>query len=191
MAFYRLTERGKKIVDAGSPQPYDRDGFVDYFRKKVVNADAIVDGYFVEAVEAFNAGSIRASAVMLGVASEQLILVLIDSFKQAIADGGKRSKFEKELERAWQINARYRALRERLDAMVDAKKLPDEQAETIGGELAGMYELLRRYRNTSGHPNLPGTVDSDTVFLNLRTFIEYARRVLVLIEYFKAHDADW
>jgi hypothetical protein len=164
---------------------------VDYFRKQVRNADAIVDGYVVEAVEAYNAGCFRASAVMLGVASEQLILLLIESFKQAISDGAKKSKFEKDLDKAWQINVRYRALKERLDAMADAKRLPGEHAETIGGELASMYELLRRYRNASGHPNLPGIVDSDTVFLNLRTFVEYARRVHVLIAYFKANEADW
>src|SRR5687767_9615825 len=38
--WYRLTERGKKIVDAGAPQPYDRDGFVEYFRSKVPGADS-------------------------------------------------------------------------------------------------------------------------------------------------------
>jgi len=189
--WYRVTERGQRIIDSGSPQPYDRDGFVAHFRKTVPSADPIVDGYFIESVEAFNAGCHRASAVMLGVASEQLVLVLIESFTAAMTDGGKKSKFEKELERAWQINVRYRALKERLDLMVDAKKLPAEYAEAVGNELGGVFEMLRRYRNTSGHPNLPGSVEADTVFLNLRTFIEYARRVLDLAGYFRGNGADW
>ena len=58
---------------------------------------------------------------MLGVASEQLVLLLIEAFTAALVDGGKKSKFEKELDRGWQINIRYRALKERLDLMVDAK----------------------------------------------------------------------
>jgi hypothetical protein len=75
--------------------------------------------------------------------------------------------------------------------MVDGKKLPAEHAEFIGSELGGVYELVRRYRNASGHPNLPGSVDADTVFLNLRTFIEYARRAGGLIAHFQATGADW
>lgn len=128
---------------------------------------------------------------MLGVASEQLVLLLIEAFIAALVDGNKKSRFEKDLERGWQINVRYRALKERLDQMVDAKKLPREHAETVGNELGGVFELLRRYRNTSGHPNLPGSVEADTVFLNLRTFIEYARRTVALIDYFKANAAEW
>lgn len=189
--WYRLTERGQKVINSGSPQPYDRDGFVDHFRRKVPNADPTVDGYFVEAVDAFNAGCHRACAVMLGVASEQMVLLLVEAFTAAITDGGKKAKFEKEIERAWQINVRYRALKERLDLMVDAKKLPAEHEEAVGSELGGMFELLRRYRNASGHPNVPGTIDADTVFLNLRTFIEYARRTASLIDHFKTNDADW
>jgi hypothetical protein len=189
--FYRVTERGQRMIEHGSPQPYDRDGFVEYFRKKVPNSDPIVDGYFTEAVEAFNAGCLRASAVMLGVASEQLVLLLVEAFRASISDGGKKAKFEKELERAWQINIRYRALKERLDLMVDGKRLPAEHAEAIASEVGGVYELIRRYRNASGHPNVPSAIDADTVFLNLRTFIEYARRTIGLIDHFKTNAADW
>lgn len=188
--FYRLTERGRKIVDAGAPQPYDRDGFIDYFRRQVPGADEAVEGYFAEAVDAFNAGCYRASAVMLGVASEQLVLLLIDVMSSAITDGDKKAKFEKAVQ-SWQIHTRYRALKDRLDGMVEAKKLPTHHAETVKSELGGVFELLRRYRNASGHPNVPGAVDAETVFLNLRTFVEYARRVLALAEYLRESGADW
>jgi hypothetical protein len=36
-----------------------------------------------------------------------------------------------------------------------------------------------------------GDVDPDTVFLNLRTFTEYARRVHAQIGHFGAAPADW
>lgn len=75
--------------------------------------------------------------------------------------------------------------------MVAAKRLPDDHAETVRGVLGGMFEMLRQYRNTGGHPNLPGELSADVVFINLRMFIEYARRTHVLIAYFASNDADW
>jgi hypothetical protein len=188
--WFRVTAQGRPSIEAGSPQPYDRDGFIQHFRKAVPGADPIVDGYLVEAVISFNAGCYRAAAVMLGVASEQIVLVLIEAFTKALQDGGKKSVFEKEL-RAWQILTRFQALKTRLDLMVTAKKLPDEHAETVQTVFGGVFDLLRQYRNAGGHPNVPGDVSADVVFINLRMFIEYARRTKALTEYFAANDADW
>jgi hypothetical protein len=54
-----------------------------------------------------------------------------------------------------------------------------------------LFEHLRpRCRNSAGHPELDGNADQDTVFLNLRSFTEYARRVANLVEYFQANPAD-
>lgn len=188
--WYRVTAQGRPTIDAGSPQPYDRDGFIQHFRQMAPGADAIVDAYLVEAVVSFNSGCYRASAVMLGVASEQIVLLMIEAFTKALTDGGKKAAFEKEL-RAWQILNKYQALKSRLDLMVAAKKLPDDHVETVQTILGGVFELLRQYRNTAGHPNIPGALTADVVFINLRMFIEYARRTKLLIDYFVANDADW
>ncbi len=72
-----------------------------------------------------------------------------------------------------------------------ARRLTREHAETVASELPSGYEILRRCRNAGGHPDVPGDVDADTVFLNLRSFTEYARRTNELIAYFTANAADW
>jgi len=64
-----------------------------------------------------------------------------------------------------------------------------EHAETVKSELGSGYELLRRCRNAAGHPDVPGNVDGDTVFLNLRAFIEYARRITNLAQYLRKNGA--
>lgn len=189
--FYRLTSQGKELVKAGHPQPYDPDGFVAYFRRNVSGIDPTVDGYFAEAVQAFNSGCNRAAAVMLGCASEKLLLLLCDAFEAAIADPAKLAAFKRDLGRKWAISHKYAILRERLDLMADGKKLPYDHTETVGSELPSGYEMLRRCRNAAGHPDVPGDVEVDTIFLNLRSFVEYAKRVTALITYFGTNPADW
>jgi hypothetical protein len=56
----------------------------------------------------------------------------------------------------WAISHKYATLRDRLDLMVAAKKLPHVHAETVASELPSGFELLRRCRNAAGHPDVPG-----------------------------------
>jgi len=191
--FYRVTGHGAEVLRAGGAdaQPYDPDGFLAHFDKVCSGADPTVRSYLVEAVRAFNADCTRSAAVMLGCASEKLLLLLCDAFEAAIADATKKAKFEKDINARWMASNKYAVLKYRLDLMVTAKKLPRDEAETVAGELPAGFEFLRRCRNAAGHPDVPGNVETDTVFFNLRTFVEYARRMQALIAYFVANPADW
>lgn len=189
--FYRLTPHGKKVVDGQKPQPYDPDGFLAEFKRAVPSADPVVFEYLDEALRTFNHGCPRAAAVMLGAASEKLVLVLHEAFGTAIADPTKKAKFEKDSAKSWAISNKYAVLRDRLDLMVDGKKLKGEHADTVSGSLGGGFDLIRRTRNTAGHPEAPGDVDLDTLFLHLRIFTEYARRMAALIDHFRANQVDW
>lgn len=189
--FYRLTEFGATAVKSTPPQPYDPDGFLKHFDTTCGSIDPAVRGYVAEAVHAFNSNCTRSAAVMLGCASEKLLLLLCDAFEAAISDPTKKAKFTKDINAKWAISHKYATVRDRLDLMVDGRKLPHEHAETVASELPAGFELLRRCRNAGGHPDVPGNVDPDTVFLNLRTFTEYARRVQALTTHFGTAPADW
>lgn len=189
--FYRLTEHGRIALQNATPQPYDPDGFLAYFDKTCVGVDKDVRGYVEEALQAYNAGCVRSAAVMLGCASEKLILLLCEAFEAAISDATKKVTFSKDINAKWMIAHKYATIKSRLDLMKTAKKLPQEHADTVASELVAGFEILRRCRNAAGHPEVPGNVDSDTVFLNLRAFTEYARRVQALIQHFGGNPADW
>lgn len=189
--FYRVTEYGARAVKSTTPQPYDPDGFMAHFDATCAGIEPPVRAYVAEAVLAFNSGCMRSAAVMLGCASEKLLLLLCDAFEAAISDPAKKAKFTKDLNARWAISHKYATVRDRLDLMVTAKKLPHEHAETVSSELPAGFELLRRCRNAAGHPDVPGSVDPDTVFMNLRMFTEYARRVHAMIGHFGAVPADW
>lgn len=189
--FYRVTEYGVGAVKSTTPQPYDPDGFMVHFDATCAGIEPAVRAYVAEAVLAFNSGCMRSAAVMLGCASEKLLLLLCDAFEGAVSDPAKKAKLTKDLNAKWAISHKYATVRDRLDLMVTAKKLPHDHAETVSGELPAGFELLRRCRNAAGHPDVPGSVDPDTVFMNLRMFTEYARRAHSLIGHFSSAAADW
>ena len=188
--FFRLTEYGKTVLKDGAAQPYDPDGFLAEFDRLVPASDAVLRDYLVEAVRAFNANCFKSSAVMLGAASERVMLLLHAAFEAGIADAQKKTKFTKD-SGGITISRKYAALKDRLDLMVAAKELPFDLSETVGNELPSAFNFIRRCRNDAGHPEIPTHTDADTVFLNLRVFTEYARRVVALTEYFKINPADW
>jgi hypothetical protein len=172
-----------------APQPYDPDGFLGEFSKKNPSADPIILAYLEEGVRAFNHGCPVAASVMIGAASEKALLLLVDAFEAAIQDPSEKAGFVKA--RGWSIHAKYRALKERLDLMIAAGTLPSPHKEYTVSEVPGVFELIRRQRNEAGHPELYTGVDPDTVFLNLRVFVEYVRKVYQLMAFLASNGAIW
>jgi hypothetical protein len=189
--FYRLTAYGEKIVNSQKPQPYDPDGFIAFFNSEVPDADDVVVGYLEEAVQSFNHGCCMASAVMLGCASEKLILLLTEATGEAIEDDTKKEDYLNKIKKARSISRKWTELKNTLDLIAKSKDFPFEQKETIASELPAGYELLRRCRNSAGHPDVPGNVTPEVLFMNLRLFTEYARRVGSLISWFENNAVDW
>lgn len=186
--WFRLTDHGATVIASGRPQPYDPDGFLAQFKKQIPTADSVTVDYLEEAVRAFNANCFRAAAVLLGAASEKEVLILHDRFGLQITDAKKKASFDS---KRGGIHGKYRALKDRLDRMEAANRLSHELAETVRSQLPVAFDAIRNHRNAAGHPDIGGAIDPDTVFLNLRSFIEYARRVVELSDHFKSAHADW
>lgn len=187
---FRLTDFGRTVVANGRAQPYDPEGFIAEFRRQVPSADPVVLEYLEEGVRAFNASCFRATAVLIGAGSEKAVLVLHDVFGNQISDPAKQKAFAQD-SNGISIHRKYQALKARLDLMVSAKRLDFELSQTIGSYLPGAFDMIRNYRNIAGHPDIGGATDPDTVFMSLRIFTEYMRRVVALTDYFKSNPADW
>jgi len=187
--WYRLTERGETVASEQRAQPYDPAGFLREFDNKNPSADPIIRTYLSEATHALNHGCHIAASVMLGAASEKALLVLVETFESAITDAAKQADFAGSYR--WTIHSKYRALKTRLDSMIDSGTLCSPLREYVISEIPGAFELIRRQRNEAGHPELYTGIDPDTVFLNLRVFSEYVRRIYDLIEFLNSDGADW
>lgn len=186
---YRLTGYGQQVIANQGAQPYDPDNFLREFQSKNPAADPVIVKYIEEAVRAFNHNCPIAASVMLGGASEKAILILHETFGNAIADPMEKKRFFK-ADRGG-IYSKYTVLKDRLDKMVAAKTLSGQLAELVSSEIPGTFELIRRQRNSAGHPELYAGIDTDTVFLNLRVFSEYTKKVYDLIEFFQGNPAKW
>lgn len=181
--WYRLTEYGEKALAEQQAQPYDPDGFLDDFAAVNPSADETVTSYLSEAVHTFNSGCYKASAVMLGCASEQLVLLLHEALGNSIKQQAKRDAFRKSSN--WTIHSKFSSVRDGLEDMIAARKLPKELHEVVRSDLVSGFELIRRCRNSAGHPGLSEEMRRETIFMNLTVFREYARQVLRLIAHFR------
>lgn len=180
--WYRVTKYGEDVLSKQGAQPYDPDGFLKEFATVNPAADNIVVDYLEEAVHTFNTGCYKAAAVMLGCASEQLVLVFHETFENAIPDPTKKEAFRKSY--GWTISSKFESLRAGLDVMITSKTLPKELCGVVHNDLVGCFELIRRCRNSAGHPELSSDIRREAVYLSLTVFREYARQVLKLVAHF-------
>lgn len=182
--FYRLTTRGRSAIEARPPQPYDPDSFIASFREAVPDADEVVREYLEEAVQTFNVSCFKAAAVMLGAASERLVLVLFEALLETAPSDPKHVL--RRAEGALGINEKFTAMKSYLDSMLESKALPRARfKDTVVRHLPGIYDLIRVQRNAAGHPDAVGRVDPDAIFIDLRLFSEYCRRTHELVSFIK------
>ena len=184
--YYTLTEHGKNAVRELDPQPYDPDRFLEHFRNLSPDPDPIVEEYLTEAVRSFNAMCPKAASVMLGAASEQAMLLLLEDFEGAIPDESDLDKFKKNYD--WPISTKVARLKQGLEKTAHRKNtptFPPPLRDTINHTMQGAFGLIKAPRDASGHPTSVGSVELDDVHINLRVFPGYFAKINELRTWFK------
>jgi hypothetical protein len=180
--FLRLTEYGKRCVDEERFLPHDPEGYLREFQSAVPNVDSIIVEYLTESLQCYVHGLNRAAAVMLGCASEQAVLLLIQSWINSNGDGPSKHRLESEIEKAPSIFRKYDLFEKRLSQI--KTQMPRELTENLDSLLRGIFDLIRSSRNDAGHPASGGQVGRDTIYSHLRLFIPYCQRIYGLINWF-------
>jgi hypothetical protein len=180
--FLRLTEYGRRCLAEDRILPHDPDGYLREFHKAIPNADPTMTEYLQESLQCYIHGLNRPSVVMLGCASEQAVLVLIESCAESIADPTTKIQFEKEVEKAQSIFRKYGVFERRLAAV--KANMPRPLTENLDSSLRGIFDLIRGARNDAGHPANGAQIDRDSVYSHLRLFIPYAQRIYSLMAWF-------
>ncbi|RMD59498.1 hypothetical protein D6833_11355 [Candidatus Parcubacteria bacterium] len=185
--FFRVTEYGRRVAEAGEYQPYDPDGYLARLKQQIPGIDPTIIRYLEQALKCLRMDCLLAAAVMTGCAAEKALLLLIEAYGNASKDGKERKMFVSQMDKR-PIAQAYRAFWKRLEPK--AKTLPSALSDDLATMLDGTFNLIRRTRNAAGHPT--GTsIDRETVHGHLILFPSYCRRVYALIEYFKAAPAGW
>jgi hypothetical protein len=144
-----ITEHGKKVLEAGQMTPHDPDGYLERIKKDSPAVDPITLLYLGEALQTFRRGNQLATAVMVGVAAENVLLKLADAVKGALDSTTKVANFEKATKsnkaKAWhdEVLIRLRS---------SNNPLPPSLTQVIENHVDGAFQLIRVSRNEAGHP---------------------------------------
>jgi len=145
----KLTEYGKKIVSEVNATPHDPSGYLNRLKKEVPNIDLIIITYLEESLKTYNVGALLSSTITLGCASEKALLILIESFGNAIQDTKRNEKFVGDT-RGKVIKRQFDILVQNLNGIKG--HLPGDIIDGLDTMLLGIFEMIRNYRNDIGHP---------------------------------------
>jgi hypothetical protein len=182
LPFIRLTEYGRRCVEEDRLLPHDPDGYLREFQKALPGVDTTILEYLTESLQCYIHGLHRASAVMLGAASEQAILLLIYRCADSIADLPSRERFESDVDKAPSMFRKYEIFEKRFSTVKTG--MPKNLTNNVDSLLRGVFDLIRNTRNDAGHPAIGAEVNRDGIYSHLKLFIPYCLRIYGLIGWF-------
>jgi hypothetical protein len=167
--FFHLTERGRQALANLTRDPSNPAGYLRHLAS-IATLDSIAMSYLTEGLECYVAGLFKASAVMIGCASESVILSLRDVAVQKLTALGKTIPSNMQ---DWRIKTVSEALRSFFDGC--SGLFSRELREPFEAYWAAFAQQLRATRNDAGHPTSVEPVTSDAVHASLLIFPELAR----------------
>lgn len=183
--FLNLTEYGRKCIQEDRILPHDPDGFLRDFHREVPNADSTVVEYLTESLQCYIHGLHRSAAVMLGGASEQAILLMIESYANSIADPIAKQGFESSVQKNQSIFRKFQLFERKFSGI--KHQMPKELIDSVDSLLRGVFDLIRSSRNDAGHPAIRSSTGRDVVYSHLRLFTPYCKRIHDLIAWFSVN----
>jgi hypothetical protein len=135
-----ITEHGKQVFMSEDWLPYDPDGYIKALKERVPELDDVTLAYIGESVAAFNRRHLLAATITLGVASENIMLLLIEAYQQWIKDPKRKASFEKKIADRW-IATQYKEFKQQFGA--DVKQLPKELQGDWETYLDGVFNFIR------------------------------------------------
>lgn len=172
--FCHLTEQGRRTLQTLSRDPANPDGYLNYLSQSGT-LNSIAQSYVEEALKTYNADCFKAAAVMIGAATESIILELRDILVDRIqASGQSPSKKLK----SWKI-------KEVLDAVgreLESRKaiMPKKLAEDFESYWPAFTQQIRAARNDAGHPSNINPLTLDRVHASLLIFPELVKLACAL-----------
>ncbi|OGK49408.1 MAG: hypothetical protein A3I86_01595 [Candidatus Zambryskibacteria bacterium RIFCSPLOWO2_02_FULL_39_14] len=180
--WYTITEYGKEAILQEDWLPYDPEGYLKALKVKVPTIDDVTFTYIGESVAAYNRRHLLSATLTIGVASENLMLLLIEAYAGWMADATRKASFQKRIEGRF-ISTQYKEFKK--EFVSDWKSLPKEFQADWETYLDGVFNFVRLNRNDAGHPT-GRQFDAKVVYANLQVFAEYTQFIFGLIEHFKS-----
>ncbi|MCD4784071.1 MAG: hypothetical protein K8T10_09645 [Candidatus Eremiobacteraeota bacterium] len=148
-------------------------------KEQIPNIDDVTLIYLMEGMRSFLAGCWLSATVMMGVSAEHVFSKLLESVKNNVKYKDMFKNVFEEEKILKKINKFKNILRQ------NEKNLPLERETKEGLEtnLFGIIELIRNFRNESGHPT-GKIISREQCYVLLNLFIPYCKKMYQLIEFF-------
>lgn len=176
-----ITSYGKEAFFSEDWLPYDPEGYLKALRDKVPDIDDVTLSYIGESVVAFNQRHLLSATLTIGVASENLMLLLIEAYIDWLK-GPRKSSLSKKIVDRW-IYTQYKEFKQEFS--LDVRNLPKELQSDWEVYLDGVFNFIRLNRNDAGHPT-GKALNAKVVYANLQIFADYSRYIFDLIKYFRS-----
>lgn len=177
--YFRVSHFGKKLlVDSQVYFFHDVSTYEKLLNTEVPAIDPTTLVYAKEAMQAFRSGCILSASVMLGVATEHTFDLLIDKIEANPAHTMTYAKVYKERQALTRTVEFWKLLQPNL------KSLPADTREGLALMFPGIQEVIRNFRNDSGHPT-GKIISREQCYVLLNLFVPYAKKMYQLIDHFK------
>jgi hypothetical protein len=176
-----ITDYGRKCLRATEIIPEDPDNYLKGISGSTAAVDSTTLLYVGEALSSFRHRNYLSTAVMVGVAAESVLLKMVGAITAALPTAARKEKFSKQTDtiKTKQIH----------DAVVNCLRssqtpFPPDLQDVWEGDIDGIFDIIRRTRNDSGHPK-GRRVEQDEARALLVMFTPYSKSAHVLIEWLK------
>ncbi len=177
-----LTKKGKQVLKSKDDfEPYDPDGYMSRLKGKIPDVDEVVLLYCKESLRCFNSKCYLAASVMLGVASEKAFLLLAEAFAQWLPNNQSEKLISIIRNPRENFITKFLEFRKRIEPHKPV--LPEEFADNMALNLDSVGDLIRIYRNESGHPT-GKRVEKGDAYINLHMFAIYLQKIYNLRRFF-------
>ena len=176
-----LTDKGRKTLSDLSRDPSNPDGYMAVLKQYKLH-DAIAISYAEEAVNAYVNGCAKSAVVMIGCASERIVLMVRDELCAGLT---RQTRNVSNQLQDW----RFKTVRDSITTELDGKKsvMSQKLRDSYASFWLPCTEQMRQHRNDAGHPQSIAPVTDETVHANLLLFPTFANLALELIDWIKAN----
>jgi len=178
---FHLTKTGQKTLEQLGRDPINPDGYMAHI-KACGTLDAVSESYVKEALHTYQTGCYKATAVMVGIAAEGMILhlrdILVDRFRVA------RKSVPSHLAE-WRIKTVCDAI-ERL-LVANQSHMPTGLSSEFDIYWSGFTSHIRAIRNKSGHPNSVDPVTAELVHSAMLSFPDFTKLVKAIEKWATSH----
>lgn len=179
---FRISHLGGALLEQGQPYRFTNTAtYLDMVREHVPDLDEITAMYLNEAVQSFYAGCILASCVMLGVATENRFLRLLEAAFASPMHG-----------EAFRVVRNERTILRKIVKFTNLSRnhlrdLPNDISEDLETNFSSIQAVIRTFRNEAGHPT-GNSPSREQTYVLLQLFAPYAKKLAQLEVFLREGD---